>query len=139
MTNIQAAIGLAQLEGIEKVIRNKRMVAEKYNKLLREIPGLTTPYEDKKVRNVYWMYGILIEDEFGKKRDYVKKMLFGRGIDTRFFFTGMHKQPIFERENRKFPITDNLEKRGMYIPSSSNLTEDQIRYICSSIAKIQKG
>jgi len=138
MTNIQAAIGLAQLENVEKFIQDKRRIAKKYNSLLSEIPGITTPYEDKRVRNVYWMYGILIEGEFGKSRDKVKKMLFKKGIDTRFFFTGMHKQPIFEQDGRKFSVTDNLEKKGMYIPSSSNLSDEQINYICSSIAKIQK-
>lgn len=138
MTNMQAAIGFAQLENIEKFVKDKRSVAQKYNKLLKDIPGIVTPYEDKRVRNVYWMYGILIEDEFGKSRDEVKKLLFKKGIDTRFFFTGMHKQPIFEKDHRKYPVTDNLEKRGLYLPSSSNLSDEDIGYICDSIANAQK-
>lgn len=138
MTNIQAAIGLAQLENIEKSIRNKRMLAAKYNKLLKDIPGITAPYEAKNVRNVYWMYGILIEDAFGMKRDDVKKMLFENGIDTRFFFTGMHKQPMFKVKNEKFPVTDNLEKRGMYLPSSSDLSNEEIKYVCNTLARIQR-
>ncbi len=135
MTNMQAAIGLAQLEYIEKTIQRKREIAHAYNKLLKKIPGITTPYEAKNVRNVYWMYGILINDEFGISRDKVKNLLFKRGIDTRYFFTGMHNQPMFKTDG-SFPVSEMLEKNGLYLPCSTNITKKQMGYIAQSIEEI---
>ncbi len=137
MTNIQAAIGLAQLENIEKNIEKKRNLAYKYNKLLSEIEGITTPFEDNDVRNVYWMYGILAEKEFGKSRDFLKNELYKKGIDTRFFFVGMHKQPPFKTKGH-FPVTDHLSETGIYLPSSTNLTDEQIGYICRGIEEVRR-
>lgn len=140
-TNLQAAIGLAQLEKIEEIIRRKREISYKYNELLKDIPGIRTPFESKDVRNVYWMYGILIKKEFGVERDEVKKQLFENGIDSRFFFTGMHKQPPLKKfisQQDKFPVSEMLEKEGLYLPSSPKLTDDQLKYIASILRKIQK-
>ena len=137
MTNIQAAIGLAQLEKIERTIEEKRKMAATYNKYLKNIKGITTPFEDKIVKNVYWMYGILVDGEFGIPRDAVKKELYAMGVDTRFFFIGMHKQPPF-KTSEKFPVTDYLSEHGFYLPSSTNLTEKQIRHICGCLAKIKE-
>ena len=137
MTNIQAAIGLAQLEYIEETIKRKREIAHSYNKLLGKIGGITLPYESPNVRNVYWMYGILIEDGFGASRDKVKKMLFEKGIDTRFFFVGMHRQPPF-KENGDFPVSESLEKKGMYLPCSTNITHEQIEYVAQCLGDIHE-
>ena len=138
MTNIQAAIGLAQLERVEEIIAKKRSMAERYNKILKNVPEITTPPEKEYVRNVYWMYGIRIEDKSKNSRDEVKKILYNNGIDSRFFFTGMHKQPSLKeyvRKGDKFPVTDSLERKGLYLPSSTNLTDKQIEYICNTLIK----
>lgn len=138
MTNMQAAIGLAQLEYIDDTIRRKREIAHTYNKYLGKMHGITLPYESKDVRNVYWMYGILIDDSFGISRDEAKELLFKKGIDTRFFFTGMHKQPPF-RADGDFSVSEMLEKNGLYLPCSPKLSERQIRYVCDSISEIKKN
>jgi perosamine synthetase len=140
-TNVQAAIGFAQLEKIEETIQKKRDLAKKYNELLRDIPGIQTPHETDDVRNVYWMYGILIKKEFGFSRDEVKRRLFEKGVDTRFFFTGMHKQPSLKKfisQQNKFPVSEMLETEGLYLPSSPNLTDEQIKYIVSTIKQINE-
>lgn len=137
MTNIQAAIGLAQLEYVEETIRRKREIAHNYNRLLKDVHGITLPHESKDVRNVYWMYGILIEDDFGVSRDKVKELLFKNGIDTRFFFVGMHKQPPF-RAKGNFPVSESIEKKGIYIPCSPNITQQQMEYVAQCIKDIQK-
>lgn len=141
MTNLQAAIGLAQLEHIEDTIRKKRELSYKYNELLENILGIKTPYESKDVRNVYWMYSILIKDEFGVSRDKVKELLKEKGVDTRFFFTGMHKQPPlqkFVKINDKFPVSEMLEKQGLYLPCSINLTDEQLKYVASTLKNISQ-
>jgi len=135
MTNVQAAIGLAQAERVEKIIEQKRDMARRYNEGLEGVRNVTRPYEDKDVKNVYWMYGILIEDGSKRTRDEVKKYLFEHGIDTRYFFVGMHKQPPFLVKDGKFPVTEELERKGLYLPSSTNLTDEQIEYICKTIKK----
>lgn len=134
LTNLQAAIGVAQMEYIEEIIKRKREIAHTYNKLLRNLP-VVLPYEAKNVRNIYWMYGILIEEEFGVSRDKLKELLFKKGIETRFFFTGLHKQPPFKTEG-SFPVSEALEKNGLYIPCSPNLSHDQLEFVANSIKDI---
>ena len=140
LTNVQAAIGFAQLERIEEIIKRKREIATKYNKLLNGIPGLTLPAELPNVRNVYWMYGILIGKEFGMSRDKVKEKLKEKGIDTRFFFTGMHKQPSLQQfpSCRNFyPVSEKLEKCGLYLPCGMKITNEQQEYVASTIRELQ--
>jgi len=138
LTNIQAAIGVAQLEYIEEIIKRKIEIAHTYNKLLENIPGIVLPHEAKNVRNIYWMYGILIEDGFGVSRDKVKELLYKKGIDARFFFTGLHKQPPFKTDGN-FPVSENLERKGMYIPCSPSLSQEKLEFIAKSIKEIHDG
>ncbi len=140
LSNLLAAIGLAQLERIEEIIKQKRELARLYNKRLGEIEGITLPYESKDVRNVYWMYGILLDKKFGVSRDKLKEELFKMGVDTRFFFTGMHKQAPFKASaSGSYPVSENLEKNGLYLPSAVSLTEEQIGYVCECIGEIKKA
>lgn len=141
LTNVQAAIGLGQLQGVEDIIKRKREIAHTYNALLKDIPGIQLPYEAPDVRNVYWMYGICLTKEFGVSRDIVKKMLFEKGIDTRFFFTGMHKQPPLKKyvsQNEKFPVSESLEQGGLYLPCGLTLTKGEQAMIVEVLRVIQK-
>ncbi len=141
MTNLQAAIGLAQLERIETIIENKREIAAKYNKYLRNVQGITLPPERPYVRNVFWMYGILVESEFGMTRDHLKRELYDAGIDSRFFFSPLHSQPCFSNTKSKhsdFSNSISLSRKGFYLPSSMDLTDNEISHICNTIALIQK-
>ena len=139
LSNVQASIGLAQLERIDEIIAKKREVASYYNKYLSKIKGIKIPLEPKGYKNVYWMYGIMVEDSFGINRDELKKKLFEAGIDTRFFFTPLHKQPCFSEYNyssKDYPVSIELCKKGLYLPSSLNLAESQVKQICEKIKEI---
>jgi len=141
MTNLQAAIGLAQLERIDEIIEKKRRIAQTYSSYLAEIEGITLPFEKSYVRNIYWMYGIIVEEKFGMSRDRLKSDLFSEGIDSRFFFTPLHLQPCFSQynyEDEDFPVSIELSQRGFYLPSGIDLTDEQIELICNKIRKIQK-
>jgi len=139
MPNIQAAIGLGQIERIEETIKQKRSLSAKYNKLLKGIPGLILPYEANNVRHVYWMYFVRFEKEFGMSRDEVKKKLLEEGIETRYAFTGMHKQPCFNYpKSEKFPVSERLEQTGMYLPSAHTLTDDQLEFITNTIKELER-
>lgn len=131
MTNLQAAVGLGQTEQLEQFVAARRRNATLYNELLANVPGIVTPPEAENCKNVYWMYSVLVEDEFGMSRDELRHYLARRGIETRTFFIPMHLQPIyFERfKGQRYPVAENLCRRGFYYPSASSLTKDQIRYI----------
>lgn len=142
MTNIQAAIGLAQLENIERLVEARRKNAALYNKLLKEIPGVTLPREMKWAKNVYWMYSIIIENEFGKSRDELMTFLKQKGVDTRTFFIPMHVQPAFRNmglfEGERYPVSERLGERGLYLPSGSGLTAEQIQTVCAAMKEASK-
>ncbi len=142
MTNLQAAIGVAELEEIEKYIKIKQKMAAGYKKWLGGIRGLVLPQEMPWARSVYWMYTVLVEDEFGLSRDEFMKQLKVEGIDTRTFFIPIHQQPVFiQRKDYgglSFPVAEELSQKGLYLPSGLALTQDQIRTVCAAVEKIQK-
>ena len=148
MTNIQAAIGLAQLENIDKLVQMRVNNAKTYNKLLKNVNGIILPPSKDWAKNVYWMYGILLNEKFGMTRDKLREELLKDGIDTRSFFVPLHKQPVFRRKSKKFPnmpdVNDNysvsghLGNNGFYLPSASSLPKEDIIYVVDAIKKVKE-
>jgi perosamine synthetase len=144
MTNMQAAVGLAQLERIDQLRDMRIMNALLYNKGLKGISGITTPPECQDGKNVYWMYGILVDKEkFGMGKNELAKALNEKGIDTREFFYPMHMQPVFKKMpviecSGKYPVSEMLCEQGFYLPSSSHLKPEQIKLICETIKSLKK-
>lgn len=140
MTNIQAGMGLAQLENIEKYVEMRRQNAAYYNSRLKNVPGIIVPTEKPWARNVYWMYAIVIQDEFGVTRDDLRKKLLEKEIETRDFFIPMHLQPCFHKlglfKGEKYPVAEEMGRGGMFLPSSTGLTTEQKDYICECIEGI---
>jgi perosamine synthetase len=143
MTNVQAAIGLAQLEEIDKFIALKQKMAAAYRKGLAGVPGLVLPAEKPWARNVYWMYAVLVEPAFGMSRDELMKRLKERGIDTRTFFIPVYRQPLFADDpdyaGVRCPVSDELAETGFYLPSGLALTSAQIKDVCAAIKDIRKS
>ena len=149
MTNMQAAVGLAQLEKIDELVECRIRNAHLYNKLLSSIQGIATPPCADWAKNVYWMYGILVNvEKFGMGANELRKRLLENGIDTRAFFVPMHRQPVYNRKNKKFPnlpdtsgrypVSDYLGENGFYLPSSSHLSNEDIKFICDAIEAIKE-
>ncbi len=143
MTNIQAAIGLAQVEAAEELVASRRRNAERYNGLLAGVPGVKTPPQASWAKNVYWMYGILLEDDFPLDRGQAMAALRERGVDSRAFFHPMHLQPAYERPMPNRPVVrgpmaaaEELGARGLYLPSSSHLTGEQIEEVAAAVRDI---
>jgi perosamine synthetase len=140
MTNIQAAIGLAQFERMDELSERRRRNAHLYNSLLKDIEGIRLPVEKEWAKNVYWMYSILIEDVFGMSRDELMNKLEKKGIETRTFFIPMHMQPVFQNmglfNGERYPVAEELSRKGMYLPSSSGLKEEEIKYICDAVKEM---
>lgn len=138
MSNLQAAVGVAQMERLEGLIEIRRSNAKKYNDLLEDIGGLTLPPEAEWAKNVYWMYSVLVEDDFGISRDRMIQELEKLGIETRAFFVPIHTQPCYkELQNDRFQIADELSRKGINLPSGSKLTEEQIEYVAESIKSLK--
>jgi perosamine synthetase len=140
MTNIQAAIGLAQLESIDSFVDLRRRNASAYNAALGQLPGITLPPEKEWARSVYWMYSILVGDGFPVDRDELMRRLKDKGIDTRTFFIPMHMQPAFASmglfRDESYPVAEDLSRRGLYLPSGSGLKEEDLDHVCRSIREI---
>ena len=137
MTNLQAAVGLAQTERFEEFVQRRRDHAYHYTSLLKDVPGITTPPEESWAKNVFWMYSILLDDGFGLSRDELREKLAERGIETRTFFIPIHLQPIYFKafKGERYPVAEDLCKRGLYLPSASSLTKGEIEYVVEQVAE----
>tara|TARA_Y100000310_G_C20694831_1_gene824872 strand:+ start:1888 stop:2985 length:1098 start_codon:yes stop_codon:yes gene_type:complete len=136
LTNVQAAIGLAQLENIEKTITNKRQIAQWYNEQLGNVKGVILPPEQDHCKNVYWMYCILIDKNFGMSRDELINKLSEKGIGTRPFFIPMHLMPMY-KETKEYPVSKALSLQGISLPSSAHLTKEEVLHICNVLKSLQ--
>ena len=121
LTNIQAAIGLAQLERIDELVEKKRWIGHSYNKRLKDVTGLILPVEEPWAKNVYWMYGVVLGESRNMDAKEFAKRLRERGVDTRPFFLGMHQQPILQEmglfKDEHYPVADRIARQGLYLPS----------------------
>ncbi|MFO0988034.1 MAG: DegT/DnrJ/EryC1/StrS family aminotransferase [Alphaproteobacteria bacterium] len=140
MTNLQAAVGLAQTERLGEIVEHRRRLRALYDERLRAIPGLDLPGEDKGARSVFWMYAVRIGAAFGASRDGLRRQLAARGIETRTFFVPIHIQPVyFDRfRGRRFPVAESLCRHGLYLPTSEALEERDVDWICGEIADIHR-
>jgi perosamine synthetase len=137
LTNLQAALGVAQLERMDEIVARKRAMAAAYAERLGDLDLLTLPPEEPWARSVYWMYGVVLSDQAGFEAEELARRLRERGIETRPFFLGMHEQPaLLERglfPGERYPVAERLARQGLYLPSGLALTEDQIDVVCSSL------
>ena len=135
MTNLQAAVGLAQTERFDELVGARRRNRLLYDRLLSDVPGLRLPAERPGVRSAFWMYGLVVEDAFGISRDELRLRLGRRGVETRNYFVPLHVQPAHYARFRgqRFPVSEDLARRGLYLPSSARLTRHDIEYIAGAI------
>jgi perosamine synthetase len=140
LTNMQAAIGLGQLERIEEIIARKRWMGKTYTERLQSIPGIQLPVEEAWAKQVYWMYGIVLDEGTGFDAVRFARKLKGQGVETRPFFLGMHEQPVFQRmglfRNEKYPVAERIARQGLYLPSGLTLTEKQLDQVCEVVKTV---
>jgi len=141
MTNIQAALGLAQLERLGEFVARKRAMGRRYTELLAGTPGLElpmakTPYAD----NIYWVYGIVLADSVPFEAGEMMRRLGEYKVGTRPFFWCMHEQPVFIKQGmftgESYPVAERLGRRGFYIPSGMALNDRQIEQIAKCLKEI---
>ena len=139
MTNLQAAVGCAQLENIERHIERKLSMACSYNERLRELP-LQLPRNEPWARSSIWMYAVILHDEVKINAvDFASKLL-RHGVQTRPFFRGIHTQPCYRRMGlflgEHYPITEHIYERGLYLPSGQAITDEQIHDVAKAIQEV---
>ena len=138
LTNLQAAVGLAQLETVEERLEHKRWMGKAYQERLGRISGLSLQTIRPWARPVYWMFGIVVDEQVGKTAAEVSDHLASRGVMTRPFFRGMHEQPALHRMglfvDERYPVAERLSRHGLYLPSGPTLTHTQLEQVCDAVA-----
>ena len=143
MTNIQAALGLAQLERLDEFVQIKRSIGKKYSQGLRVLNEVQLPLEKTDyAENIYWVFGLVLNDSIGFDAEEAMKMLEEKGIGCRPFFCPMNKQPILREMgfflNESYPVAERLYKKGFYIPSGMALTSEQINHVINKLIEVLK-
>jgi perosamine synthetase len=141
MTNMQAALGLAQLERIEESILKKRWIGGYYQEKLKSIPFLQLPLSEKEyARNIYWVFGVVINANYPLDARAVMNELSKAGIGARPFFWGLHEQPVLHKlgynPDESFPVSEMLSRRGFYLPGGLAITEEQLDYVAAQVNEI---
>jgi perosamine synthetase len=133
MTNLQAAVGVAQMEKVERILEAKARVAATYDALLKDIPGLTLPPRAEWASPVCWLYTLLVDESvFGQSRDAFMQILQQHNVESRPAFPPMHKQPLYDA-GITLPVAERVSEQGVSLPSAVNLTTADIERIVGVI------
>lgn len=137
LTNVQAAIGLGQVETIESRVGRKREIGARYLEQLGSVGGIALPVEEPWATNVYWMFGLVLDDATGIDAAELARRMRERGVETRPFFLGMHEQPVFRDRglflDERHPVTERIARQGLYLPSGLTLRDDQIETVAAAL------
>ena len=141
MTNLQAALGVAQLENLEKHINRKREIGNLYNQLLKDVQNIQLPLQKTEyAENIYWVYGLVLDKKLNINSERMMKKLAEEKIGTRPFFYPMHLQPVFNKQGlfvkEKYPIAENLAEYGFYLPSGLGITNEEIEYVAEKFVEV---
>jgi perosamine synthetase len=140
LTNMQAALGLGELENIATYINKKRSMREEYDQLLADIPYLILPMVKPYAASVFWMYNLLVTKDSPISRDDLMKKLKEKGVDTRTYFYPLHTQPVlanlYTYQDADYPVTNDLSQRGFYLPSGLAITSEQIKTVAQAMHEI---
>jgi len=143
MTSMQAALGLAQVDRMDQIVARKRWIGREYTRRLQGIGGVELPVEEPWARSVYWMYGIVVSEEVGMDGAQLAEQLADRGIETRPFFLGMHEQPVFRRQGlfsgERYPVSERLARQGLYLPSGTALTDEQLVFVADAVRELVRS
>lgn len=140
-TNLQAAVGLAQLERLDEFVQKKRDMGRYYTEKLQDIEGLQLPItKTSYADNIYWVYGLVIKEDVKVDNREIQKLLAQEGIGTRTFFWCMHEQPVYQEmglfKNEQYKNAEYLARKGFYIPSGLALTKEQMDRVVAAIVNV---
>lgn len=138
MTNLQAALGVAQLERLDDFVKIKRRMGARYSELLKGIRGIQLPLtRTEYADSIYWVYGLVLDDDVPFDAKEAMARLGNAGVGTRPFFWPMHEQPVFLKSGlfrgEKCPVAERLARRGFYVPSGMALTDAQMDHVAAAV------
>jgi len=140
LTNLQAALGLTQIDRIDDIVARKRRMGEAYTDRLCEVDGLELQVQQPWARSVYWMFGLVVREETGLDAATFAAALQQRGVETRPFFLGMHEQPVLRERGlfagEAYPVAERIARQGLYLPSGLGLEEAQIDRVCAAVREV---
>ncbi|MDR1482248.1 MAG: DegT/DnrJ/EryC1/StrS family aminotransferase [Synergistaceae bacterium] len=141
MSNLQAALGVAQLEKLDETVKKKRHIGAKYQRLFSGLAGLELPlHKTEYAENIYWVFGLVLGDEISIDAREFTKRLGPLGVGTRPFFWPMHEQPVLLDRGlfggERYPAAERIARRGFYIPSGVALTDEQMEYVACQVASV---
>jgi perosamine synthetase len=141
MTNLQAALGVAQLERLDSFVERKRKMGRFYTEAFRQMKSVQLPLSRTDyAENIYWVYGLVLKDEVPFDASEAMARLGKEGIGTRPFFHPMHKQPVLNRmglfEGETYPVADRLAERGFYIPSGLGLSDADMQDVADKVLRV---
>ena len=142
-TNLQAAVGLAQLERLDEFVGKKRQMGKYYTEKLCGIDGLILPVEKTDYAdNIYWIYGIVLDENINIDNKMMQKLLVEEGLGSRTFFWCMHEQPVYQKQglfaDETYPNAEYLARKGFYIPSGLALTQEQMEQVATGVRKVMQ-
>lgn len=141
MSNLQAAVGVAQLERLPEFVARKRRMGRRYDELLAGLSGIQTPLASTDyAENIYWVYGLVLDPDHPLDAAEAMRRLAERGIGTRPFFCPMHEQPVFRRmglfDGESHPVSEHLSRNGFYIPSGLGLSDEQMERVAEALHEV---
>lgn len=141
MSNLQAALGVAQLERLDEFVERKRAMGARYTAGLADVPGIQLPIAaNEDAQNIYWVYGLVLKEEVPFDAEEAMRRLAQHSVGSRPFFWPMHEQPVFRRmglfDGERHPVAERIARRGFYLPSGLALTHAQIDEVVDVVRKI---
>lgn len=141
MSNLQAAVGVAQTAQLDRFLSIKRAIGKRYTERLRDVQALQLPLESANMaENSYWVFGVILRDSFPVDAAMVMQSLSGRGVGTRPFFWPMHEQPVLIKrgfvDHRRFPVAERIARRGFYLPGGSGLSLAKVDEACDVLIDV---
>src|SRR5579859_3697773 len=137
LTNMQAALGLAQIDRMDEIVARKRRMGQAYTRQLAEVAGLELQVQQPWARSVYWMFGLVLSEATGLDAREFAGRLEARHVETRPFFLGMHEQPVLREmglfAGESYPVAERLARQGLYLPSGLALQQQQIESVCQAV------
>lgn len=144
MTNLQAALGLAQLEKLEEFIIRKRKMGRIYQQEFKGLKSIQLPLPSVSyANNIYWVFGMVLREDIPFDALHIMNLLSKERIGTRPFFWPMHEQPVFLKmglfKNERYPVSEKLGRKGFYIPSGLGLEEGDMKKVGKALRKVLKA
>lgn len=143
MTSMQAALGVAQLERLDRFVERKRAMGRRYTTELAGVKGVQLPLpSNADAQNIYWVYGLVLDDDVGFDAEEAMRRLAQAGVGCRPFFWPMHEQPVFRRmglfREEAHPVAERIARRGFYVPSGLALTDEQIDTVIGAVKDLMR-